>query len=43
MFSTVHHFQIFKQGSVNVGRGALQIQTREPIGVRITSNFTERL
>ncbi len=40
MFSTVNHFQMLKPGSVNGRRGALQIQTREPIeSIRTASDF----
>ncbi len=43
MFSTVKHFQMFKPCSVHGRRGALQIQTREPIkSIRTASNFTKR-
>ncbi len=44
MFPTVNHLQMFKAGSVNGRRGALQMQTREPIkSIRTASNFTTRL
>ncbi len=43
MFSTVSFYQMFKPGSGNGRREALQIQTREAIkSIKIASNFTKR-
>ncbi len=44
MFSTVNHFQMFKPGSVNGRRGALQFQTRELMkSIRIAKKFAKSL